>query len=52
MAEKSGSVAIDKKNETDGSIRAIGRGLAVLKVINRKGSASLTEIARETQIPY
>lgn len=52
MAEKSGSLAIDKKNETDGSIRAIGRGLAVLKVINRTGSASLTEIARETQIPY
>ena len=40
------------KNESDGSIRAIGRGLAVLKVINRKGSANLTEISRETQIPY
>ena len=40
------------KGDSDGAIRAIGRGLSVLKVINRKGSANLTEIARETEIPY
>ena len=46
----------DKKTaeheDADGSIRAISRGLSVLKVINRKGSANLTEISRETEIPY
>lgn len=40
------------KDASDSSIRAIGRGLSVLKVINRLGSANLTEISRETQIPY
>ena len=38
--------------DADGSIRAISRGLSVLKVINRKGTANLTEISRETEIPY
>ena len=50
MAKKN-KVAMGE-DEADGSIRAISRGLAVLKVINRKGSANLTEISRETEIPY
>lgn len=43
---------IDDDKDSDGSIRAISRGLSVLKIINRKGSANLTEISRETEIPY
>ena len=44
--------AAAEQEDADGSIRAISRGLSVLKVINRKGSANLTEISRETEIPY
>lgn len=49
---KASAKQTDEKPENDSSIRAIGRGLSVLKVINRMGSANLTEISRETQIPY
>lgn len=54
MAKK--TALTDKLNahneDGDGAIRAISRGLSVLKVINRKRSANLTEISRETEIPY
>lgn len=52
MGKQSQSAIDADKDGKDGSIRAIGRGLSVLKVINRMGSANLTEISRETQIPY
>ena len=51
IAKKTNENSSDKE-ASDSSIRAIGRGLSVLKVINRLGSANLTEISRETQIPY
>ncbi|MCS6987573.1 MAG: helix-turn-helix domain-containing protein [Sphingomonadaceae bacterium] len=38
--------------ERDGNVRALARGLAVLQVINRKGSVSMMEIARGAAIPY
>ena len=38
--------------EKDGSVRAIGRGLAVLKVINRHGPLNMMTIARLSAMPY
>ena len=38
--------------EKDGSVRAIGRGLAVLKVINLHGSLNMMTIARLSAMPY
>lgn len=38
--------------DKDGSIRAISRGIAVLQAINRNGALSLTEIARNADIPH
>jgi IclR family mhp operon transcriptional activator len=38
--------------EQDGSIRSISRALAILRAINRKGSLSLTEIAKAVDVPY
>lgn len=50
------TVPEDQKSEPNSEssvpIRAISRGLAVLKTINRLGSASLIEISREAQVPY
>ena len=34
------------------SIRAIGRGLAVLKAINQQGSLTMMEICRAAEVPY
>lgn len=33
-------------------IRAISRGIVVLQLINRQGSATLMEIARGARLPY
>jgi IclR family mhp operon transcriptional activator len=38
--------------DQDGQIRSISRALAILRVINRRGSLSLTEIASAVQLPY
>lgn len=38
--------------ERDGGVRAIGRGLAVLKAINQHASLDMMSIARETRLPY
>ncbi len=38
--------------QNDGSIRAIGRGLRVLQVVNHHRSISMTEIARHCDLPY
>ena len=38
--------------ERDGSVRAIGRGLAVLKAINQHGSLNMNAIAKATTLPY
>jgi IclR family mhp operon transcriptional activator len=38
--------------EQDAPIRSISRALAILRVINRKGSLSLTEIAKTVNLPY
>ena len=38
--------------ERDGSVRAIGRGLAVLKAINQHGSMNMNSIAKATALPY
>ncbi len=45
------SVSTGQENCPD-TIRAISRGIAVLKFINRAGSANLTTISRSTNIPY
>lgn len=37
---------------TEGSIRAIGRGLRVLQAINQHRSISMMEIARHAELPY
>jgi IclR family transcriptional regulator, mhp operon transcriptional activator len=42
----------DTDSERDGTIRAIGRGLRVLQVINRAGSITMMQICREAEIPY
>ena len=36
----------------DGGIRAIGRGLRVLQVVNHHRSISMMEIARQCELPY
>ncbi len=36
----------------DGGIRAIGRGLRVLQVVNHQRSVSMMEIARQCELPY
>jgi IclR family mhp operon transcriptional activator len=38
--------------EQDGAVRAIGRGLAVLKAINLHGSLNMMSIAKATALPY
>ena len=38
--------------ERDNGVRAIGRGLAVLRVINQHVSLDMTSIARATNLPY
>ena len=39
-------------SETDIPIRAISRALAVLSAINRNGALTITQAAREAEIPY
>ena len=39
-------------NETDIPIRAISRALSVLRAINRRGALTITQAAREAEIPY
>jgi IclR family transcriptional regulator, mhp operon transcriptional activator len=41
-----------KMQDSEGMVRAISRGLAVLQAINRGGSITMMEIARSTNIPY
>lgn len=43
--------APDKAGALD-SVRAVGRSIAILQVINREGSASMAEIARAVALPY
>ena len=38
--------------EQDAPIRSISRALAILREVNRRGSLSLTEIAKAVQLPY
>ncbi len=38
--------------ERDGGVRAIGRGLAVLRAINQHASMDLTSISKATGLPY
>lgn len=45
-------MAIVEDVDSQQNIRSISRGLAVLRTINRRRAASLTEIAREVGIPY
>ncbi len=37
---------------TDGNVRAISRGLAVLQAVNRGGSITMMDVCRTAQIPY
>ena len=35
-----------------GAVRAVSRSVAILQAINRSGSVSMTQLAREVDLPY
>ncbi|WP_448584947.1 IclR family transcriptional regulator domain-containing protein [Thermaurantiacus sp.] len=51
MADRN-SAPGDGEPERDGHVRALARGLQVLKVINRGGSVTMMQISRGAGIPY
>jgi IclR family mhp operon transcriptional activator len=46
------ALSVGAMMEQDGSVRAIGRGLAVLRAINQHGSLNMMAIAKATMLPY
>lgn len=40
------------ETSASGSVRAVSRSVAILQAINRSGSVSMTQIAREVDLPY
>jgi IclR family mhp operon transcriptional activator len=51
-AATAGESADERQAQSGGNIRAISRGLAVLRVINHHRSLSMMEIAKLSKIPY